>query len=160
MNALALLKERWEALAGREKAWVAAVGALVAAVLVWLIAVAPALSTLRTAEQQQRTLDSQLQHMRMLQAQAQALQAQPKQNRDEAVRLLELSVRQRLGTTGRTLVSGDRVTVTLAGAAPEAVAQWLSQARVNARALPSEARLNRNASGLWDGTVVLTLPAR
>jgi general secretion pathway protein M len=67
-------------------------------------------------------------------------------------------VRQRLGTTGRTLVSGDRVTVTLTGAAPEAVAQWLAQARANARALPGEARLNRNASGLWEGTLVLTLP--
>lgn len=160
MNTPALLKERWEGLADREKAWVAAAGGLVAALLVWLIAVAPALSTLRNAEQQQRTLDGQLQQMRILQAQAQALQAQPKQNREEALRLLELSVRQRLGTTGRTLISGDRVTITLTGAAPEAVAQWLSQARVNARALPSEARLNRNASGLWEGTVVLTLPPR
>lgn len=160
MNTPALLKERWEGLAAREKAWVAAAGGLVAALLLWLIAVAPALSTLRNAEQQQRTLDGQLQQMRILQAQAQALQAQPKQNREEALRLLELSVRQRLGTTGRTLISGDRVTITLTGAAPEAVAQWLSQARVNARALPSEARLNRNASGLWEGTVVLTLPPR
>lgn len=160
MNALAMAKERWESLAPRERAWVAAAGGLVAAVLVWLIAVAPALATLRTAEQQQRTLDTQLQHMRTLQAQAQALQAQPKQNREEALRLLELSVRQRLGASGRTLVSGDRVTVTLTGSAPEAVAQWLSQARLNARALPSEARLNRNAGGLWEGTVVLTLPPR
>ena len=53
--------------------------------------------------------------MRSLQAQAQALQAQPKQNRDEALRLLELSVRERLGTTARLLVAGDRVTVTLSG---------------------------------------------
>ena len=40
------------------------------------------------------------------------------------------------------------------------VAQWLAQARINARALPGEARLNRTAAGLWDGTVVLTLPSR
>jgi general secretion pathway protein M len=158
MNALAMLKERWESLAGREKVWVAAAGAVIALLLVWLIAIRPALSTLRTAEQQQRTLDGQLQHMRILQAQAQALQAQPKQNREEALRLLELSVRQRLGTAARTQITGNRVTVTLTGAAPEAVAQWLSQARVNARALPGEARLNRNAGGLWEGTLVLTLP--
>lgn len=160
MNATLMIRQRWEALAARDQLWLAVAGAIVAAVVVWLIAVAPALATLRTAEQQQRTLDGQLQQMRILQAQAQALQSQPKQNRDEALRLLELSVRQRLGTTGRTVIAGDRVTITLAGAAPEAVAQWLSQARVNARALPSEARLNRNASGLWDGTVVLTLPPR
>lgn len=160
MKASAMLREGWASLAPREKAWVAAAGAVVALLLVWLIAIGPALSTLRTAEQQQRTLDAQLQHMRVLQAQAQALQAQPKQNREEALRLLELSVRQRLGTSARTLIAGDRVTVTLSGAAPEAVAQWLSQARVNARALPGEARLNRNAGGLWEGTVVLTLPPR
>lgn len=160
MNAALVIRQRWEALAPREQLWIAAAGAAVAAVLVWLVAVAPALATLRTAEQQQRALDGQLQQMRMLQAQARALQAQPKQNREEAVRLLELSVRDRLGTTGRTLIAGDRVTVTLTGAAPDALAQWLSQARVNARALPSEARLNRNTNGLWDGTVVLTLPPR
>lgn len=160
MNAALVIRQRWEALAAREKLWIAAAGGIVAALVVWLIAVAPALATLRTAEQQQRTLDGQLLQMRILQTQAQALQAQPKQNREEALRLLEQSVRQRLGTTGRTVIAGDRVTITLAGAAPEAVAQWLSQARVNARALPSEARLNRNASGLWDGTVVLTLPPR
>ncbi len=82
--------------------------------------------------------------MRSLQAQAQALQAQPKQGYDEALRLLELSVRQRLGTTARMVIAGERVTVTLSGTAPDALAQWLTQARVNARALPSEARLLRN----------------
>jgi general secretion pathway protein M len=67
-------------------------------------------------------------------------------------------VRQRLGAAARTLIAADRATIPLTGAAPEAVAQWLSQARANARVLPSEARLNRNASGLWEGTVVLSLP--
>jgi general secretion pathway protein M len=32
--------------------------------------------------------------------------------------------------------------------------------RSNARALPGEARLARNASGGWDGTLLVTLPAR
>lgn len=160
MNAASTLKARWEGLAPREKIWVAAASAIVAAVLVWMILLAPALSTLRGAEEQHRTLDTQLQHMRSLQAQAQALQAQPKQSHDEAQRLLELSVRERLGTTARALVAGDRVTVTLAGTAPNALAQWLTQARVNARALPSEAHLYRNSGGLWEGTLVLTLPPR
>ena len=160
MNAVSMLKARWASLAGREKAWVAAAIAVVATALIWLIALAPAIATLRSAEQQHRALDTQLQQMLNLQAQAQTLQAQPKQNREEALRLLELSVRERLGTTARTLISGDRVTVTLNGAAPPALAQWLTQARVNARALPGEAHLSRNSGGLWDGTVVLTLPPR
>ena len=152
------LRERWAGLAAREKLLVAVAIAVVAAALVWLVALGPALSTLRTTEEQHRNLDAQLQHMLGLQAQAKTLQAQPKQNRDEAVRQLELAVRQRLGTAARTQVAGDRVTVTLLGTTADALAQWLTQARVNARALPSEARLVRNAGGLWEGTLVLTLP--
>jgi general secretion pathway protein M len=160
MKAASLLKARWESLAPRDKAWVAGAGVLLAIVLVWLIALAPALATLRTAEAQHRALDAQLQQMRTLQAQAQALQAQPKQSHDEALRMLELSVRERLGATARSVVAGERVTITLAGTAPLALAQWLTQVRVNARALPSEARLYRNSGGLWEGTLVLTLPPR
>jgi general secretion pathway protein M len=160
MKAPTPLKARWDSLAPREKTWVAVAGALVSAALIWFVALGPALATLRTAEVQHRALDTQLQHMRSLQAQAQALQAQPKQSHDEAMRQLEVSVRERLGPTARSLVAGDRVTVTLAGTEPNALAQWLTQVRVNARALPSEARLTRNAGGLWDGTLVLTLPPR
>ena len=155
-----LLKARWNGLAPREKAWVAAAIAVVAAAIVWFVAVGPALTTLRTAETQHRALDAQLQQMRGLQQQAQALQSQPKVSHEEALRQLEVSVRERLGQNARSQVSGERVTITLAGTAPVALAQWLTQVRVNARALPSEARLSRNPAGLWEGTVVLTLPPR
>jgi general secretion pathway protein M len=155
-----MLRTRWEGLRPREQAMVAAAGALVVLALLWLVLLGPALATLRTAEGQRRTLDSQLQQMGALQAQAKALQAQPKQNHDEALRLLELSVRQRLGTTARMVIAGERVTLTLSGTAADALAQWLTQARVNARALPSEAHLLRNSNGLWEGTLVLTLPPR
>jgi general secretion pathway protein M len=156
----AMLKARWEALRPREQAMVAAAALVAAFAVIWLIALGPALSTLRSAEDQRRALDAQLQHMRALQAQAQALQSQPKLNYDEALRLLEQSVRQRLGATARLVIAGERANLTLTGTAPDALAQWLTQARVNARALPSEARLTRNAGGLWEGTLVLTLPPR
>jgi hypothetical protein len=48
--------------------------------------------------------------------------------------------------------------VTLSGTQPDALAQWLTQARVSAHALPSEAHLQRSSSGLWEGTLVLALP--
>ena len=74
---------------------------------------------------------------------------------------------------------GDRATVTLKGAPAETLAQWLTQARSNARTTPLEARLTRSAAAptsantplpvtlgnpsiappQWDGTVVLALPA-
>ena len=134
--------------------------ALVAAVLLWLIAIGPALATLRTAEEQHRALDTQLRRMRSLQTQAQALQSQPKLGTDEAVRILEVSVRQQLGTSARLVIASERATITLSGTQPDVLAQWLTQARVNARALPREARISRNSAGLWEGTLVLTLPAR
>jgi general secretion pathway protein M len=115
---------------------------------------------LRAAEEQHRALDAQLQRMRALQTQAQALQSQPRQSYDEAVRQLERSVRERLGTSARLVVSGERATVTLSGTPPDALAQWLTQVRVTARAVPGEAHLYRNSGGLWEGSLVLTLPPR
>jgi general secretion pathway protein M len=160
MKAQEILRARWEGLAPREKILTASAAVLVALALIWLVLLGPALATLRSAEAQRRALDEQLRQMQLLQAQAQALQAQPKQNHDDATRLLELSVRQRLGTTARILIAGDRATVTLTGTSPDALAQWLAQARANARALPGEARIARNAAGLWEGTLVLALPPR
>lgn len=156
----AALRARWAALVPREKIMVAAAATLVAVALVWAIAVAPALNVLRSSRQQQLQLDAQLQQMLVLQQQARALQSQPKLGRDEAQRLLEQSLRQRLGVSARLVYNGDRATITLTGTAPDALANWLTQARMDARALPSEARLTRNASGLWEGTIVLSLPSR
>lgn len=159
MNAqLQQWRARFGALASREKMMVAGAALVIVLALVWLVAIGPALGTLRGAEQQRRTLDMQMQHMAALKTQAQSLQSQPKPNRDEALRQLEQSVRQRLGTAGRTTVSGDRVTVALAGVPADALAQWLAQARSAAHTLPSDAHLTRNASGQWEGTVVLILP--
>jgi general secretion pathway protein M len=157
---LQALRQRWSALARREKLMVEAAAAVVALALVWMVAIGPALSTLRSADEQRRQLDSQLLRIMSLQAQAQSLQSQPKQSYDEALKHLELSVRQGLGTGARMSIQGERVTVTLTGIAPDVLAQWLAQARVNARAIPAEAHLLRNGSGTWDGNLVLTLPAR
>jgi general secretion pathway protein M len=157
MNTQAL-RARWAALAPREQALVGAAAALVALALLWWIALAPALATLRHAAEQQRTLDAQLAQMQRLQAQARAMQAQPRLNHEEALRQLELSIRQQLGASARYSIAGDRVTVTLANTPAPALAQWLTQVRANARAIPGEARLARNPAGGWDGSLVLALP--
>lgn len=155
------LRARWAALAPREQLLVAAAAALVGLALLWWVALAPALAMLRTAETQHRTLDAQLQQMRRLQAQAKAMQAQPRLAHEEAMRQLEQAIRQQLGVSARYSIAGDRVTVTLANTPSPALAQWLSQVRTNARAIPAEARLTRNAGGGgWDGTLVLSLPPR
>jgi general secretion pathway protein M len=155
-----VLRQRWAALARREKLMVAAATAVVLIAALWVLAIGPALATLRHSDEQRRVLDAQLQRIMALRAQAQSLQSQPKQNYEEASRQLELSVRQALGTSARLSIQGERATVTLTGTAPDALAQWLAQARANARAIPAEAHLVRNGNGMWEGTVVLTLPAR
>lgn len=157
---LQMLRSRWATLAPREQALVAAAGALVALALLWWVALAPALGTLRAAPEQHRSLDGQLQHMRRLQAQAATMKSHPRQSQEEALRQLEAAIRQQLGVSARYSIAGERVTITLSNAPAPALAQWLSQVRTNARAIPGEARLARNPAGGWDGTLVLTLPAR
>jgi general secretion pathway protein M len=165
MSNMKIWQDFWRARAPREQAGMALAIAAVVATLLWWLALAPALQTLRNSGPQAAQLEAQLQALRGLQAQAQALQAQPKMARDEALRALEASVKQRLGASAQFSVQGDRVSLLLKGTSAEALAQWLAQARVNARALPTEARLQRSASAApggaaWDGSLVLALPAR
>ena len=75
MNAqLEALRARWAALVPREKLMVAVAAAVIAFGIVWMVAVGPALYTLRSAGTQRRALDTQLQRMAALRTQAQSLQ--------------------------------------------------------------------------------------
>ena len=154
-----VLMTRWNALARREQQAVLVALVLVLGAVLWWVALAPALSTLRSAPQQQRLLETQLQHMQLLQQQAKTLQAQPPLTLAESRRLLEASVKT-LGPTAQLTVVGERVTLTLKGASADAMAQWLTQTRLTARVSPAEARLVRNAAGTWDGVMVLILSTR
>ena len=159
----AALQARWSGLAARERAWIVAALALALAGLLWQLMLAPSLKTLRTATAQAATLDAQLQRMRSLQAQASALQKQAPLTHDEAVRALNLATRQTLGGTAQVSVNADRVSVTLQSARADALATWLAQARLNARATPTEARLTHVATAggvVWSGVLVMGLPAR
>jgi general secretion pathway protein M len=156
------LAQRWQALALREQTLVGAAAAIVAFALLWWVAIAPALSVLKNANSQRSALDAQLQQMQALQAQAKALQGQPKMNAPDSGRALEASVKQRLGAAAQLSVAGSQATLTLKNVPADALAQWLSQARTVAKAVPSQARLRLSTSspGAWDGTVVLALPAQ
>ncbi|WP_236610641.1 type II secretion system protein GspM [Verminephrobacter aporrectodeae] len=167
------LQELWKALAPREQGLVLAAAGLLALALLWWLALAPALTTLRAAPARHATLDAQLQRMHSLQAEAQELQAAPQPPPGDAVGALRTALVQRLGNTARLDVVGEHVTVTLQGAHAEPLAQWLAQARSNAHTTPLEARLTRSAAApegaaadpanrsapRWDGTLLLALPA-
>lgn len=148
-------------LSPRERRALLIAGWVVGLGLVWWLALAPALTTLREAPERHARLDAQLNQMRAMAASAQALRsdnnAQPP-GRDAVMRALEAATAA-LGTTAQMSVLGDRATVTLRGTGPEALAQWLAQVRINARLLPLDTRLTRDATtGGWNGTVVLAGP--
>jgi general secretion pathway protein M len=132
---------------------------VVLSALLWWLAIAPALKTLKEAPSEHRALDAKLLSMRVLSAEAKTLQSQPKLGFDEAQKALQSSVSQRFGSTAQLNLAAERATVTLKNANPQELALWLAQARVNARALPTEAKLTRNGES-WDGTLVLSLPKK
>lgn len=164
MSAPALFRDRWDGLAARERRLLAAAAVLVAAALMWWLALAPALATLRSANQQHQTLDAQLQNMLALKAEATALQTQTRAGGEDSRRALEASLKQAFGALASVQVAGGRASVNLKGVSSGALANWLVDARANARLLPAEVRLVRSvtpgASELWDGSLVLNFPPR
>lgn len=163
LDALQPLHAHWARVAPREKNLVRLAVGLLLAALLWLLILAPALATLRSADAQARTLDAQLQHMQVLQARAQTLQKQAPLGFDDALRALNSATRQSLGAAAQLNVMGDRASVTLKGASADALAEWLTQARVNARSVPLEARLVRATApgaATWNGVLVMSLPQR
>ncbi len=137
-------------------AWVVGLG------LLWWLAVAPALDTLKQAGARHARLDAQLGQMQRMAAAAEGLRgqsaAQPP-SRDEVLRTLEVATNG-LGGTAQLSVLGDRATVTLRNTPPEALAQWLAQVRINARLLPLQSQLTREpGQPSWSGTLVLTGPS-
>ncbi len=166
-ESIELLRARWKALAAREQVMVLAAATVVVLALIWWVALAPALKTLRNAPEEHAQLDRQLQHMQSLQDEARELQKAPRMQSDDANRALQNSLAQAMGATAQISVVGDRATVTLKRAPAAAFAQWLGQVRNTARAIPVQAKLVRSNAGksgaagmpaTWDGTLVLSLP--
>lgn len=128
--------------------------------LLWWLALAPALATLRQAPARHAQLDVQLGQMQRMAATATALKdsgAAQAPRRDDALRALETATTTTLGGSARLTVLGDQATLTLRATEPDALARWLAQARINARVVPREAKLTRDASG-WTGSLVLGGP--
>ena len=157
------LRARWAGLPGREKNGIRLAALLVLLFALWQLSVKPALATLRTADVQARALGAQMQAMQAMQLQAQAVQKQPALGFDEAVRALSAATKQTLGASAQLVVAGERASITVKDASPDALAEWLAQARLNARSALIEARLVRGAtsgSPVWNGVLVMGLPAR
>jgi len=153
---------RWQALSAREQRGLRSLAALVGVLVFWSVAIAPAQHTLRDSDARRAHIGQQHAHMLALQAQAQALQTRTPISRDEALRNLQgLTPAANIQLT----VQADRVSVQLKAVPAATLANWLTQARNQAQALPTEVHLTRNTAAspstvMWDGSLVLSLPTR
>jgi general secretion pathway protein M len=172
MNAL---KVWWAALGAREKRLVSMAALVVGLALLWIVGISPAWRTVREAPAKQAIIDKQLQTMHAMVAEATSLRGQRALSYDESLGSLENSVKQTLGSSASLTVNDGRASVNLKAVSADALALWLNQTRVNARLVPSEARLQRSAAApaaassaasgnpkaaAWDGVIVLQMPAR
>ncbi len=146
----------WQARTPRERraAVLAAVALLV--LLVWTLAVRPALRTVREAPMRIDRLDAELRQMRALAAESRELRALPPVTATQAAAALQAAT-ARLGAAGRLTLLGDRATLTLDGVQAAPLAAWLEEARGTARARPLEAQLARSPRGGYAGTLTVGL---
>lgn len=159
---LTLIKQYCQQLKPRDRRIWLVIGVALSMCLLWLIAIAPALNTLRNAPGLHRQIDAQIENMQRISAEAKSLQKQPKLSLDDAQKALHNTVTQRLGGTGQISITGNRALLTLKNATPQSVAEFLTEARINARAIPQEAKITRSnaPNPSWDGSMTLTLLAK
>jgi general secretion pathway protein M len=149
-------RQRWQALAPRERRIAGWLGWAVALGLLWFVGVAPALRSVNSATARLDQLDGQLQQMQRLAGEATAFRASPPVGGLQAQAALKTAT-DALGTAGKLQLGGDRATVTFTNATGTQVRDWLAEARSAARTRPVEANLTRGPQG-YSGTVIVQMP--
>jgi general secretion pathway protein M len=145
----------WQARAPRERQLIAAMTLAVLVLLVWWMAIQPALRTLREAPVEIDRLDQQMQQMQLAAGEMQTLRAASPVPNDQAAAALRAAT-DRLGGGAKLVVQGSRATLTFSGIAAEALRAWLGEARSAARARPLEAQMVKAASG-YSGSIVVSV---
>ncbi len=145
----------WRSLAARERRLLGLAAAVLGLYVLWALAVQPAWRTLVRAPAELDALESQLQTMQRLAAEAAQLRAAPPVDAGQAVAALQAAT-ARLGDKGRLALQGERAVLTLTGAGTQQLRDWLAEARSGARARPLEANLARAAQG-YSGTIVVAI---
>jgi len=152
---LQALQQHWQALQPRERSALQLAAVALAVLLLWLLALQPALRSLRDTPPRLAQAEEQLQQMRRLAQESKALKDLPPVPRPQAEQALKAST-ERLGANAQLQLSGDRATLQLRGLSPEQLQTWLAEARSAARARTVEAQLQRTPSG-YNGVIVLAL---
>jgi general secretion pathway protein M len=154
-----LLKARWAALAGREQRGVLLAATVLGAALVWFVALAPALRSLKTVAAQSAALGADMERMQTLQARAKVLQAKPELAPQESLQALQTAA-TKLGAAVSLQVVGERATLTIKKLSALQLGQWLAP-QTGPGLNPIEAHLKRDtgsAESVWSGTLIYRLP--
>lgn len=146
----------WRARARREQHLVIGAAVLVGVLLLWLVAIRPAWTSLRQTPAQLDALDLQLQAMQRLAAEARELRAAPAVPSSQSSAALQ-SATERLGDRARLTVQGDHAVLSVTGIDGTSLRSWLAETRSGARARPVEAQLARGPNG-FTGTITVSLP--
>jgi general secretion pathway protein M len=154
-SAIEPLRLRWQALGTRERQALAAAAAVVALALAWLVLVQPARGALARAQAEGPRLEAQWQTMQRLAQEARELRAAPVVDTSQAAAALQAAT-VRLGAGATLSLQGERAVLTLQGAGPTALREWLSEARTGARVRVVEASLIQAGEG-YSGTIVVAL---
>ncbi len=131
-------------------AWLAALTVVV------MVGVRPAWRTLQTVPAQMQAVEAELAVMRQQADEVQTLRQRPPVPPVQADAALQAAT-ARLGAGARLSRQGDRAVLTFQGVPGEALAIWLEEVRVGARARPLEAEWQRGAEGAYQGSVTLAL---
>jgi general secretion pathway protein M len=150
------LRQRWQALAPRERRIAGWLGWAIGLLLLWFVGVVPAWRSVSTAPARLDQLDAQLQQMQRLSGEATTLRALPPVGGLQAQAALKTAT-DALGTAARLQLGGDRATVTFTNATGTQVRDWLAEARSAARTRPIEANLTRGPQG-YSGSVIVQMP--
>lgn len=150
------MQERWTALAPRERRLVQATGWVLLLVLVVMVGLRPAWRTLSAMPERMQAVEVELESMRRLAQEAQTLRQRPPVPPVQAEAALR-AASERLGSTARLALQGERATLTFTDIPGAALADWLQEARGAARARVTEAEVQPAASGAFSGNIVLAL---
>ena len=146
----------WQSLAPRERLLIAVGAVALVVIIVWLIAVQPALRTLRDTPVELDRLELQLQQMQLAALESETLRGASPVPATQAADALRAAT-ERLGGKGKITIQGDRATLAFTAVPFEGLRTWLGEARSGARARPVEAQLLK-APGGYSGSISLTLP--
>jgi general secretion pathway protein M len=149
------LQARYAKLEQRERQMVVIIAAALGFLIVWLIFVRPAWTTLDDAPALRAQADAQLLQMQAIANEAKQLRALPPVPQSVAEQVLKAATDD-LGGKGKLSVQNDRAILSVTGANGEDLRKWLIQARGGARARPIEANLTRAGAG-YNGTLVVAI---